>query len=79
MICLIAGNYFEAKNFAYSQNWRQDEWFFPTDDKDLLERCDFHVLVIGTAGQNIPASWFERFYQLALQRGRTKKDISRVN
>lgn len=79
MICLIAGNYDEAWTFASGQNLAKDEWFYPVDERDLLNRCDFHVLVIGSAGQNVPLSWFNRFYELALQRGRTKRNLRSVN
>lgn len=70
MICLIAGNIDEAETFASAHELDASEWFFPKDENDLLYRHNFHVLVIGTAGQNLPPSWFERFYQLARERGR---------
>lgn len=70
MICIIAGNYYEAKNWAYGQNLAHDEWFYPDDTDDLQKRCNFHVLVIGSAGQNVPAGYFERIYSLAQQRGK---------
>lgn len=79
MICLIAGNYDEAATWASGQNLSSDEWFYPVDENDLTKRCEFHVLVIGTAGQNVPLSWFNKFYDLALRRGRTKRDFSKVN
>jgi len=72
MICIISGNYFEAKRYASSQLLEDDEWFFPIDEKDLMGRKDFHVLVIGSAGQNVPASYFERILSLAKNRGRMK-------
>jgi len=31
---------------------------------------NFHVIVIGSAGQNIPLSYFEKIYNLARERGR---------
>lgn len=69
-ICIIAGNQLEAERFAFSQEWDNDTWFYPKDERDLLFKSNFHVLVIGTAGQNIPSSIFEKIYQLALQRGK---------
>ncbi len=68
-ICIIAGNYKEALAFAKSQNIEPNCWFYPTDESDLLRRSNFHVLVIGTAGENVPASYFERIYQIAQKRG----------
>ena len=71
MICLIAGNYLEAKTWAYGQQLNDDEWFYPIDEVDLYKRHDFHVIVIGTAGYNVPNSYFERVFQLAKHQGRT--------
>lgn len=70
MICLIAGNRLEAIRFARSQFWDDSEWFFPTDEYDLRHKSNFHVLVIGTAGQNVPSSYFERILSTAHERGR---------
>ena len=70
MICLIAGNYLEAKRWAFGQELSDEEWFFPVDITDLLSRTNFHVLVIGTAGHNVPNSYFERVYQTAKKQGR---------
>lgn len=74
MICLIAGNYDEAETFAAGQNLSAEEWFYPTDVNDISKRSNFHVLVIGTAGQNVPPSYFEKIYQLALKRGRIGRE-----
>ncbi len=80
MIYIIAGNYDEALTFASGQNWNRNQWFYPMDENDLLQRENFHVLVIGTAGQNVPISWFNKFYELAQRRGRiNRKDNLRVN
>lgn len=70
MICIIAGNYHEAETWAHSQFLAKSEWFYPTDEHDLLSRTNFHVFVIGTAGQNVPSNYFERIYALAQSRGR---------
>ncbi len=70
MLCIFAGNYLEAMRWARSQFLSPEEWFFPTDTEDLLRRSNFHVLVVGSAGQNIPANYFEKVYSLAKERGR---------
>lgn len=70
MICIVAGNYDEALTWASGQNLERSDWFYPVDESDLHRRNNFHVLVIGTAGYNIPLSWFNKFYQLAQDRGR---------
>lgn len=72
MIAIIAGNELEAKRFADGQMWKHDEWFYPKNYTDLLNRSNFHVLVIGTAGLNTPPDYFERVYKLARERGRMK-------
>lgn len=70
MICLIAGNYHEAKQFARANLLDDNEWFCPTSAEDILGRSNFHVIVVGTAGMNTPASYFNRILELAQQRGR---------
>lgn len=72
MICIIAGNYNEAKRYAAGQQWEDEEWFYPADEYDLSGRKNFHVIVIGTAGQNVPQSYFDRVFELAKNRGRMK-------
>lgn len=72
MICIIAGNYQEAKNWAYGQELDDTEWFYPQEVEELYRRMNFHVVVIGTAGQNVPPSYFEKLFALAKQRGRMK-------
>lgn len=69
-ICILAGNYMEAETWARGQNLESNQWFFPNSTNDLLFANNFHTIVIGTAGQNVPASIFEKIYQLALQRGK---------
>lgn len=68
-ICLIAGNSHEAYQWARNQNLSREQWFYPSNVNDLLFKTNFHVLVIGTAGQNIPADIFEMIYQTALKAG----------
>lgn len=69
MICIIAGNYDEAETWASGQNLAKSEWFYPVDERDLMSRYNFHVIVVGTAGLNIPTLWFNNFYGLAQRRG----------
>jgi hypothetical protein len=69
-ICLLAGNEYEAKAYAKLQNIPPDCWFFPKDVNELMFKSNFYVLVIGTAGQNVPGPFFERVYRLALERGK---------
>jgi hypothetical protein len=73
MICILAGNYEEAKNWAYGQMLSQSEWFYPREPEELNRYSNFHVIVIGTAGQNVPAQYFENILRLAHQRGRMNR------
>lgn len=73
MICIIAGNYDEALTWASGQNLDKSEWFYPTDIDDLTHKVNFHVIVIGTAGQNVPVSYFNKIYNYAQQRGRINR------
>lgn len=70
IICIIAGNYEEAKTWARSQFLARNEWFYPEDEDSLKQKYNFHVLIIGTAGLNVPSSYFERILALAQTRGR---------
>jgi fructose-1-phosphate kinase PfkB-like protein len=74
MICIIAGNYLEAQRWAYGQQLEDSEWFYPAEPQDLFARSNFHVVVVGSAGQNIPPSYFERVFNLAHKRGRIGRD-----
>lgn len=69
MICIISGNYHEAETWASGQNLSKSEWFYPIDERDLMRYANFHVIVVGSAGQNVPLSWFNQFYGLAQTRG----------
>lgn len=69
-ICLIAGNFDEAKTWASGQQLDDDTWFFPEHESDLLFKSNFHVLVVGTAGWNVHPKYFERIFNLAKERGR---------
>jgi len=69
-ICILAGNEQEAYQWARSQNLEKDQYFYPVSPNELLFKQNFHVVVVGTAGQNIPESMFNKIYDLALKRGR---------
>lgn len=73
MICIIAGNYDEAKIWARGQLLARNEWFYPIDIHDLQQRENFHVLVVGTAGQNVPPHYFEKVLAIAQTRGRINR------
>lgn len=73
MICIIAGNYDEARTWAYGQHLTYDEWFYPADLDELKRRCNFHVVVVGTAGQNVSPGYFEKVFNLAQSRGRVDR------
>jgi hypothetical protein len=73
MICIIAGNEREAKQWAYAQMLDRSEWFYPYDSEDLIKRENFHVIVIGTAGENITPAQFERVLHLAKSRGKVNR------
>jgi hypothetical protein len=68
-ICVIAGNEEEALAWAKFNNIPRGSWFFPKSINDLMFRSNFYTFVVGTAGQNIPSTIFEKLYQTALQRG----------
>lgn len=70
MICIIAGNEHEAWQWARAQILDKEEWFYPNDFYDIQKRSNFHVVVVGTAGQNVPEAYFERFLSMAKERGR---------
>lgn len=70
MIMLLAGNYHEAVTWARGQELDNSEWICPTDISDIMKYTNFHVLVIGTAGHNVPSSYFERVYSIAKNQGR---------
>jgi hypothetical protein len=72
MICILSGNKLEATRWAEGQLLEQDEWFYPESESDLLFRKNFHVIVVGTAGQNVHPVYFERILKLAKTRGRMK-------
>lgn len=73
MICIIAGNYQEARMWARSQMLDSSEWFYPRDIDELRQHENFHVVVIGTAGQNVPPNYFEKVFNLAHERGRINR------
>jgi hypothetical protein len=72
MICLIAGNFLEAKRWADGQQLNSDEWFYPRNLESVMKRKDFHVLVIGSAGQNVEPAYFDLIFRTAKRQGRLK-------
>lgn len=72
-ICILAGNYQEAYRFASSQYWDEDQWFYPRDPIELNRLSNFHVLVTGTAGHNVPEAYFNEVFELAKKRGRINR------
>lgn len=69
-LCIIAGNHHEAKTWARGQMLDDSDWFYPTDESDLNNKSNFYVIVIGTAGVNVPNSYFNRILETAQRRGR---------
>jgi hypothetical protein len=69
-ICLIAANEEEAYRYARNQNLDKEQYFYPHNTSDLMFKSNFHVIVVGTEGFNIPSSVFEKIYNLALERGK---------
>lgn len=70
MICIIAGNELEAYRYAQANLLDDSEWFYPADFEDLKTRSDFHVIVAGSAGINVPPAYFERLLHFAKSRGK---------
>jgi len=70
LILIVAGNYLEAQRWAAGQLLEDSEWHFPSDIDEIAKMSNFHVLIVGTAGMNTPASYFERLLSLAKERGR---------
>lgn len=73
MICIIAGNEMEAEVWARGQQLAKSEWFYPRDVTDLYGKENFHVIVVGTAGQNVPSNYFEKILGIAQMRGRINR------
>jgi len=73
-ICIIAGSYQEALTWAKGQQLCHDCWFYPTDIEDLNQKTNFHVIVIGTAGLNVPSAFFERVYNIAQRQGQIGRE-----
>ena len=69
-LCIIAGNELEAYRWAQSQNLGKDQWFYPNSINELLFKKNFHVITVGSVGENSPPEVFEKLYNLALQRGK---------
>ena len=69
MIFIIAGSHKQAKQFAKTQMLRDDEWVSTLDLDELRQLSNFHVIVANSA-QELEPSFFEKLFNLALQRGR---------
>ena len=69
MICLIASSYPKADKWARAQNLDSREWFYVSDESDLIPRHNFHVIVVDMDFDVYQQKWFERIYALAKQRG----------
>ena len=69
-ICILAGNELEAYRYAQSQNFDKSQWFYPASVAELLFKRNFHVIVVGTAGENLAPDIFEKIYKLALEKGK---------
>jgi hypothetical protein len=74
MICLISPTYNQARKWADTQNLLNHEWFYASDETDLLSRMSFHVLVIGEFPEE-RLSWFEKIYATAKRRGRLSPGV----
>jgi len=70
MICIISGNYKEAETWARGQFLEPSEWFYPSDIDDIKRYTNFHTVVIGSSGINVPPSYFEKIFSLAQKQGR---------
>lgn len=68
MICLISPTYYKAEKFAISQGLASSEWFYYTDDADVMNRTNFHTLVVGEF-EDHKLPWFEKAWRLAKMRG----------
>jgi hypothetical protein len=69
MICLIASSFPKADKWARAQNLKSTEWFYLSDENDLLSRTHFHVIVVDTDFDKYQQKWFERIYPIAKERG----------
>jgi fructose-1-phosphate kinase PfkB-like protein len=73
VICILAGNYLEARMWASGQLLEDSEWFFPSDFDDIRTKSNFHVVVVGSAGMNVPNAYFNNLLLLCQQRGRMNR------
>lgn len=73
MICIISASHDEAQRWADTYHLENCEWFYPSDFDDLLERCNFHVIVASDSLYNINPAYFERFLHVAKARGRINR------
>jgi len=71
MICILSPYYRTAKLWADTQNLNANEWFYCSDETDVVGKSNFHVLVIGEFDQQYSV-WFEKLYSLAKKYGKTR-------
>jgi hypothetical protein len=69
-LCILAGNELEAYRWAQSQNLSREQWFYPNSINELLFKKNFHVITVGSVGENSAPDVFEKLYQIALTRGK---------
>ena len=72
VIALIAGSYKEAKSWASGQLLDDNEWFYLADIDGLIGKTNFHVVVVGSAGDAYSPQFFEKLFSMAKKKGRMK-------
>lgn len=69
-ICIFAKSEDEARRWARSQNLNHDQYFYPHSINDILFKTNFHVIAIGITELSVDSKYFEKIYNLALERGK---------
>lgn len=72
MIAIIAGNYKEALTWAKGQLLDDNEWFYLADIDGLIGKINFHVVVVGSAGDAYSPQFFEKLFSMAKRKGKMK-------
>lgn len=72
MIFVIAGTHDKARRWAQAQQLADNEWTSTLDLDELRQISNFHVIVLESASELAP-SFFEKIFNLALQRGRMNR------
>lgn len=73
MILILAGNRLEAERWARAQMLEPSEWTYPEDEDTIHNMTNFHTVIVGTAGMNVPSSYFDRLLTTAKKRGRINR------